>query len=61
MTHLDEGQLLAARDDESRHEHLTGCGLCRQSLDELRSPVPSIVREAGLEILKLPDQSFSER
>jgi hypothetical protein len=37
MTHLDEGQLLAVRDDESRHEHLTACGLCRQSLDELRS------------------------
>lgn len=35
MTHLDEGQLLAVRDDESRHEHLAACALCRQSLDEL--------------------------
>lgn len=36
MTHLDEGQLLAVRDEQSRDEHLAACPLCRQSLDELR-------------------------
>ncbi|HSG48801.1 MAG TPA: hypothetical protein VLA43_13355 [Longimicrobiales bacterium] len=37
MTHLDEGQLLAVRDDESLDEHLAGCALCREGLDALRS------------------------
>lgn len=36
MTHLDEGQLLAVRDDESRHEHVEECTVCRQNLEALR-------------------------
>ena len=37
MTHMDEGQLLAVRDDESRHEHVLECARCRESLEDLRS------------------------
>ena len=36
MTHLDEGQLLAVRDDESLDEHLAACAQCQESLDALR-------------------------
>lgn len=37
MTHMDEGQLLAVRDDEFLDEHLAGCAQCRESLEALRS------------------------
>jgi len=59
MTHLDEGQLLAARDDEARHEHLEECALCRQRLDALRSRRDVV--SGALATLDAPTESEAAR
>jgi len=52
MTHLDEGQLLATRDGESSHPHLSECASCRESLEELRGRRDTVAR--ALEALDVP-------
>jgi len=37
MTHLDEGRLLAVRDEELHDLHLSECASCREALEEARA------------------------